>query len=84
MFMREHLKQPIPSPTVLRPIHDRFVAGVEQYAERHRIPLVHLEHGQRKDDIAREQLRLLAAVDVRERPPRSRDGAPASAPSDRD
>jgi hypothetical protein len=41
LFMRDHLGQPIPSPAVLRPIHDRFVAGVEEYAQRHRTPVVH-------------------------------------------
>jgi len=54
LFMRDHLGQPIPSPAVLRPIHDRFVAGVEEYAERHRTPVVHFERGQRKDDIANQ------------------------------
>jgi hypothetical protein len=54
-FMSDHLRQPIPSPALLRPIHERFVAGVEHYAEQHGIPLVHFERGQRKDDIARQQ-----------------------------
>ena len=52
-FMRRHLGQPIPSPAVLRPIHDRFVAGVESVVRREGVPLVQFERGQRKDDIAK-------------------------------
>src|SRR5260370_42129377 len=51
-FMHNHLGQPIPSPAVLRPLHDRFVESVEALARRNRIPLVQFERGQRKDDIA--------------------------------
>ncbi len=51
-FMRAHLGQPIPSPALLRPMHDRFIAEVEDLARRHRIPVVHFERGQKKDDIA--------------------------------
>jgi len=51
-FMRRHLGQPIPSPAVLRPIHDRFVAGVDQFVRREGIPLVQFQRGQRKDDVA--------------------------------
>ncbi len=51
-FMHDHLGQPIPSPAVLRPLHDRFVESVEALARRNRIPLVQFERGQRKDDIA--------------------------------
>jgi hypothetical protein len=50
-FMTRHLKKPLPSPAVLRPLHDRFVADVEAFAERFRIPMITLERGQRKDDI---------------------------------
>lgn len=52
-FMRRHLGQPIPSPAVLRPIHDRFVAGVESFVRRERVPLIQFQRGQRKDDIAK-------------------------------
>lgn len=53
-FMREHLGQPIPSPAVIRPIHDRFVAGVEEYARQHDVPLIHFERGVRKDDLVND------------------------------
>lgn len=52
-FMRRHLGQPIPSPAVLRPIHDRFVAGVGSFVRGERVPLVQFQRGQRKDDIAK-------------------------------
>jgi hypothetical protein len=51
-FMRRHLGQPIPSPAVLRPLHDRFIEEVEGFARRYQIPMVSFERGQRKDDIA--------------------------------
>lgn len=52
LFMMRHLGQPIPSPALLQPFHDRFVAGVEDYARRHRVPMISFERGERKDDIA--------------------------------
>jgi hypothetical protein len=51
-FMTRHLGQPIPSPALFRPMHDRFVAEVERFSRRYRVPMVSFERGQRKDDIA--------------------------------
>jgi hypothetical protein len=51
-FMREHLGQPIPSPALLRPLHDRFVEGVRAFAEREGIQVIRFERGVRKDDVA--------------------------------
>ncbi len=53
-FLREHLGHPIPSPALLRPLHDRFVRDVTTFAEAGKIPVVHFERGQRKDDLAAE------------------------------
>jgi hypothetical protein len=50
-FLHDHLGQPIPSPALFRPIHDRFVADVEQFVARHKIPTVAFESGQDKDAI---------------------------------
>lgn len=64
-FMRKHLGQPIPSPALLRPIHDRFVEEVESFARHEGIPMVPFERGQRKDDIAnshRERFRRREGV----------------------
>jgi hypothetical protein len=52
-LMRAHLGQPIASPAVLRPLHDRLVEGVERFARRHQAPVVHFARGERKDDVAK-------------------------------
>jgi len=51
-FLRDYLGNPIPSPALFKPIHDRFVTAVEQFVARHAIPVVHFESGQDKDAIA--------------------------------
>jgi hypothetical protein len=50
-FLREHLRHPIPSPALFRPLHDRFVASVEDFVNARDIPFIHFEPGQRKDDV---------------------------------
>ena len=50
-FLQEHLGHPIPSPALFRPLHDRFVAAVETFAQRHHVPLSRSSRGQRKDDV---------------------------------
>jgi hypothetical protein len=64
-FLREHLGNPIPSPALFRPIHDRFTGQVAALAAEQGIPLVHFERGQRKDDVAAEyRARFTAAEGV--------------------
>jgi hypothetical protein len=53
-FLRDHLGNPIPSPALLRPMHDRFVRDVATFADAGKIPVIHFERGQRKDDVAAE------------------------------
>jgi hypothetical protein len=53
-FLHDHLGNPIPSPALFRPIHDRFLTAVEAFASQHRIPTVQFKPGQRKDDIVAE------------------------------
>lgn len=50
-YLSEHLGYPIPSPALLRPMHDRFLTAVETFATAHRIPTVAFKPGERKDDI---------------------------------
>lgn len=50
-FLERHLGCPIPSPAVLRRIHDDFVARVKRFSEREQIPVIHFKRGQRKDDV---------------------------------
>jgi hypothetical protein len=35
-FLREHLGHPVPSPAVIRPLHDRFVHAVQAFATQQR------------------------------------------------
>ena len=51
-FLTEHLGKPIPSPALLGQITQRWVETVKAWASRQGIPLVHFEHGERKDEIA--------------------------------
>ena len=51
-FLHDHLGFPVPSPAVIRPLHDRFVQAVEAFAQQHDVPLVAFERDQRKDDVA--------------------------------
>ena len=54
-FMTEQLGKPIPSPALLRPLHDRFVEAIERFASACGVPVVRFERRQRKDDIASER-----------------------------
>jgi hypothetical protein len=51
-FLRDQRGHPIPSPALFRPMHDRFVAAVNTFAERHAVPVVKFDPGQDKDAIA--------------------------------
>ncbi len=56
-FLLHHRGHKIPSPVLLGDITQRFVAAVKSFAEEHRVPLIHFEPGQRKDDVAAEYRR---------------------------
>jgi hypothetical protein len=47
-FLRDHLGFPVPSPAVIRPLHDRFVQAVESFAAEADVPVVQFERDQRK------------------------------------
>jgi len=51
-FLRDHLGFPVPSPAVIRPLHDRFLQAVESFAAQADVPVVQFERDQRKDDVA--------------------------------
>lgn len=61
-FLKEHLGNPIPSPALLGPMHDTFVAGVNDFASRHDIPIVQFERGQH-----RHRAKLCARLAARDR-----------------
>jgi hypothetical protein len=48
-FLHDYLGHQVPSPALLKPRHDRFVAAVQHFAEERQIPLVPFERGERKD-----------------------------------
>ena len=51
-FLTDHLGYPIPSPALLKPMRDRFIAAVDRFVECHATPVVEFESGQDKDAIA--------------------------------
>lgn len=55
-FLNVHKGFPIPSPALLRQMSDRFVASIRAFARRHRIPIVHFDRDERKDDVAKRRL----------------------------
>lgn len=60
-YLRYHLGRPIASSALLKPITDRFVAAIKQYAKFEQVPLVPFEKNQRKDDVMLERLKSFEA-----------------------
>lgn len=54
-FFTGHRRKPFPSPALMKQMTDRFVRDIKGFAKRHRIPIVHFERGQRKDEIAQRR-----------------------------
>ena len=54
-FFRFHRGNQFVSSALMDPISKSFVAALEQYAQREKIPVIQFRKGQRKDDIAAEQ-----------------------------
>src|SRR6266511_2756789 len=48
-FLQDYLGHPVPSPALLKPRRDHFIAAVHAFAARHRIPVVPFERGESKD-----------------------------------
>jgi len=53
-FLEHHRGNPVPSPALFRPIHDRFVGSIKAFAERQQVPMIAFERRQRKDDVVAE------------------------------
>src|SRR3954469_14615424 len=49
-FLHDYLGHPVPSPALLKPRHDRLVAGIQQFADERHTPLVSFERGASKDE----------------------------------
>lgn len=56
-FFRFHRGHQFASSALMDPISKTFVAALEEFARREKIPVVHFRKGQRKDDIAAQHLR---------------------------
>src|SRR5215510_12168859 len=64
-FLHDYLGYPVPSPALLKPRHDRFIAAVQQFADRHGIPVLAFEPGESKDArVARYRARFTATEGV--------------------
>jgi hypothetical protein len=56
-FFRKHRGYPLPSGALMSPMTRSFVARLEEFVARQRIPLVRFSPGQRKDAVMAEHLR---------------------------
>src|SRR5437868_14682061 len=56
-FFRDHRGQPLASSALMSPMSRDFVAELDRFAARHRVPVVLFRKGQRKDDLIIERLR---------------------------
>ena len=57
-FLHDHLGYPVPSPALLKPRHDRFVAAVQEFAATQRLEIVPFERGESKDErVAKDRTR---------------------------
>ena len=55
-FMRDHLSKPIPSPSIMEKMGNRFRKAVEAFAEEHDIPVIRFKKGDRRIDVMRPHL----------------------------
>ena len=55
-FFRFHRGHTLASSVLMDPIIKAFVAAIEQFVKRNKIPLIPFAKGQRKDDVAKEHL----------------------------
>ncbi len=59
-FLRWQRKFKIPSSAAFGKIGDAYVQAIHQFAERHKIPVVHFKKGQDKEKVARPYLEAAA------------------------
>src|SRR5262249_12420326 len=60
-FLHDYLRYPVPSPALLKPRHDRFVAAIHAFAAERRIPVVSVDRGQSKDEFVAPYRRRFTA-----------------------
>jgi hypothetical protein len=56
-FFRDYRGQPLASSALMSPMSRRFVAELDRFVARHRLPVVLFRKGQRKEDVMVERLR---------------------------
>jgi hypothetical protein len=56
-LFRDHRGQPLAFSALMSPMSRRFVAALDDFIARHRLPVVLFRKGQRKDDVMAERLR---------------------------
>lgn len=59
-FLKQQRKYPVASSAAMAPISRAFVEAIETYAQRHQVPMLTFEKGQRKDDVVAPYLRQAA------------------------
>ncbi len=59
-FFRFHRGHQFVSSALMDPISKAFVAALEDFAKREKIPVIQFRKGQRKDDVAAEQRKIFA------------------------
>ena len=60
IFLRWQRKFKIPSSAAFGKIGDEYVKAIHKFAETHKIPVVHFEKGQNKEELARPYLEAAA------------------------
>ena len=55
-FFRFHRGYPFASSALMDPITKGFIAAIDRFTKEHQIPILTFQKGQRKDDVAAEQL----------------------------
>src|SRR3970040_319798 len=50
-FLKQQRQCPVASSAAMAPISHAFVEAIEAYVQRHQVPLLTFEKGQRKDDV---------------------------------
>jgi hypothetical protein len=59
-FLKQQRKYPVASSAAMAPISRAFVEAIETYAQRHQVPMLSFEKGQRKDDVVAPYIRQAA------------------------
>ena len=63
VFFRQHRQEACATALVMSRMTETFVSAVEQFADKHQIPLVSFERGIRKEDVFHEHLQRFESAD---------------------